>query len=270
VSLPVDFPVVTTGDGQPVAESWRLVGFSDENTDHGRLHITTVIVGGTLRFDCYSDRARGAMVCQGAAAPGAEATLAEVGDSGISGTVWVLAARAQTFTVFLALATDQDLERRDDRISGLKLEDPAEEDFRDVWVEAMREFYIRIQSLYPPPAFVSDPLRFPGTGQTQTPGRLGLPEATSVALWHLTAEGTWELKGLENPTDWRTWAILYCLQVIWERKARSGDDGLLERAARYQEEAERAWERVPVMVDTDRNAVPERILQIRTMTLERG
>ncbi len=271
MSLPIDHPYITTGDGTPVAEAWRFDGFSDENTDRGRLHVTTVVVGSTLRFDCYSDRDKTALVCTGAAAKGSRATLAESGSSRLSGSVKVLEVVADTvLTVYLALATDRDIEKRDDRIRGLLGEEPAEGDFRAVWELVIREFYLRIQADVPPPSFVGDPLRFPGTSSQQTAGRSGLPDIRGVDLWHLNGEGDWEIKGLENVVDWRTWAIEYSLWLIWDRKARSGEDEIVARANRYLEDAKDSWQRVPYMVDSDRDEIADRPLTIRSMTLERG
>lgn len=270
MSLPIDFPFVSVGDGNPVAEAWRMDGFDDENTDRGRLYVTTVAVGATLRFDLFSDRDELNLVAQGAATAGARATLAEQNNSGLSGSVWCLTVQADSLTLFVALATDKDIERRDDRIGGLLGESPAELNFSDVWDLTMREFYLRIQADYPPPAFVSDPLRFPGTGQVQTAGRRGLPDVDAIYLWHLNSEGDWELKGLDNPGDWRTWATLYSLHLIWDRKARSGDDELLARADRYLQDADRSWAMVPVLIDADGDRVPERAVRIRSMYIERG
>ena len=99
---------------------------------------------------------------------------------------------------------------------------------------------------------------------------MGLADVRGIDLWHINGEGDWELKGLENIIDWRTWAVNYSLWLIWDRKARSGDDGLVERANRYLEDSERAWLRVPYLVDSDRDEVADRPLEIRTFTLERG
>ena len=271
MSLPIDHPYLTTGDGTPVAEAWRFDGFDDENTDRGRLHVTTVIVGATLRFDCYSDRDKTTLVCSGAAAQNVRAVLAEQGTSGISGSVKVLAIVADArLTVYLALATDRDIEKRDDRIRGLLGEEPAECDFRAVWELVIREFYLRIQADIPPPSFTADPLRFPGTGSQQTGGRSGLPDLHALDLWHLNGEGDWEIKGLENVSDWRTWATEYSLWLIWDRKARSGEDEIGARADRYLADSRDSWQRVPYMIDSDRDEVADAPITIRSMTFERG
>jgi len=270
VSLPIDFPFVTVGDSFPSTEAWRLAGFTDENTDRGRLHATFTVVGGELQVSLYSDRDKANLVAQGQAATNARATLAEMNDSGISGSVFITNVNADNIVVFVALATDLDIERRDDRIRGLLGEDPAECDFSAVWDFVIREFYVRIQANFPPPAFVSDPLRFPGSGQVQTAGRRGLPDVHAIHLWHLNGEGDWELKGLENPGDWRTWATLYSLHLIWDRRARSGDDELVARADRYLSDSDRAWSMVPVLVDSDGDSVPERQVKTRSSYLTRG
>lgn len=271
MSLPIDHPYITTGDGAPVAEAWRFDGFDDGNTDRGRLHVTTVVVGAELRFDCYKDRDKTALVCQGAAAIGARAVLADQNNSGISGSVMVVTVAPDTrLTVYLALATDIDIEKRDDRIRGLLGEEPAECDFRAVWELVIREFYLRIQSDIPPPAFVGDPLRFPGTSSQQTPGASGLADVRGIDIWHLNGEGDWEIKGLENVKDWRTWAVEYSLWLIWDRKARDGEDTLVARADRYLDDSKQSWQRVPYMIDSDRDEVADRPLEIRSLTLERG
>lgn len=270
MSLPVDFPFLTVGDAAPTAEAWRLEGFDDDNTHRGRIYVTTVVVGNTLRFDLFSDRDRLLLVAQGAAALNDRATLAEMNDSGLSGSVRNIATRADSFLLFVALATDGDIERRDDRIKGLLGEEPAECDFSAVWDLTIREFYIRIQADFPPPAFVGDPLKFPGTSPVQTQGRRGMPDVHAIHLWHLNGEGDWELKGLENPGDWRTWATLYSLHLIWDRHARSGEDEIVARSDRYLQDSDRAWRMVPVLVDSDGDQVPERQVKTRTMYLERG
>jgi len=99
-----------------------------------------------------------------------------------------------------------------------------------------------------------------------------LPDVRGADLWHLNGEGDWEIKGLENVIDWRTWAVEYSLWLIWDRKGRSGqtEDGVVERADRYLEDSKDSWQRVPYMVDSDRDEVADRPIVIRSMTLERG
>lgn len=270
MSLPIDYPFVTVGDATPITEAWRFDGFNDENTDRGRVYFVTANVGGEVQFSGYSDRDKTALVVQGQAAVGSRATLAEQNNSGLSGSVKVLANAVENITVFVALATQKDLERREDRVSGLLGEDPFELDFSAIYHEVMREFYTNIQATFPPPSYVGDPLNFPGTAPVVTQGNRGMPEVHALFLWYQNGEGDWELKGLENPGDWRTWAILYSLHLIWDRKARSGDDNIQARADRFLEDARRAWKKVPVMIDSDGDQVPERTVHTRTMYLERG
>ena len=270
MSLPIDFPFLTVGDQGPVSEAWRVEGFDDLNTDRGRLYVTTTVVGSTLQFELFSDRDRTALVMQGAAALNVRAVLAEQNDSGASGSVKVLELTARAFVLFVALATDRDIERRDNRINGLLSEEPAECNFEAVWDLTIREFYLRIQADYPTPMSVSDPLRFPGAGQVQIQGARGMPDVYALDLWRINGEGDWELKGLQNPGDWRTWATLYSLFLIWDREARSGDDNLIQRAQLYLDDSEKAWRRIPVLVDQDGDAIPEVQTRIRSAYLTRG
>ena len=270
MSLPLDYPFITVGDSEPVAEAWRIEGFADENTDHGRLHVTAAIVGGLLRFSVYKDRAKTLLVLQGEAAAGARATLTAQNNSGLSGSVKVNAVEATNLVLFLALATDRDIEQRDDRIAGLRGEEPDEVDFQAVWSQVMRRFYLGIQADFPPPQFASSPLHFPGASPTQIQGKRGQPDVHAILLWHLNGEGDWELKGLQNPGDWRDWAILYSLFLIWDRKARSGDDGLVTRADRYLIDADRAWKMVPILLDSDGDQAPEREIRTKSVYINRG
>ncbi len=270
MSLPLDFPFVSTGDRGAILNAWRLSGFNDENTDRGRLWITSLAAGANITVNVYKDRDRTQLVATGTGAVAARVTLTASNSSGLTGSVFAETATAATITLHVSVVSDKDFEGRDERITGLLPEEPSRDDFTDIWGQVMGQFYRQIQSIYPPPVFVGDPLRFPGTASVQEQGSRGMPEAYAIDLWALNNDKDWELKGLQNPRDFSEWGINYGLYLIWNRKVRSGDDTIFARAQFYLGESERQWNMVPVNVDTDRDGIPERKVRIRSMTLRRG
>lgn len=271
MSLPLDFPFVSTGDREGLLNTWRLVGFDDGNTDRGRLWVSTLASGSNLTVNVYKNRERTLLVATGTGPTKARITLPVSNSSGLTGSVFAEAVQATAGIILhVSVVSDKDWEERDERIRGLLPEEPTAEDFTDIWRQVMGQLYRMIQAIYPPPVFVGDPLRFPGTASVQEQGSRGMPEAYAIDLWSLNNEKDWELKGLQNPRDFSEWGINYGLYLIWNRKVRSGDDAIFTRAQFYLEESARQWDMIPVNVDTDRDGIPERKVRIRSMTLRRG
>lgn len=271
MSLPLDYPYISTGDREGVLNAWRFTGYDDSNTDRGRLYVTTTAAGGTITVSVYKDLERTLKVAEGSGSALSRITLAEQNSSGISGSVYAETVNAlATITIYLSVVSDRDLEKRDERISGLLPEEPLESTFVDIWEQVMIQLYLQIQAIYPPPVFAGDPLRFPGTASVQEAGSKGLPDIYSIELWTLNSQNEWELKGLQNPRDFVEWGINYALYLIWNRKVRSADDPIAGRAMHYLDRANTQWDMVPILADTDRDGIPERPVKTRTMTLRRG
>jgi hypothetical protein len=173
-----------------------------------------------------------------------------------------------TCYLWVQLATQDDILEREDDARAFLLGDPPEANFDVVARATMRQFYLAMQADFPPPQEFSGPLEF--YGREQVAGRRGLPDADAVDMWNLNDEGDWELVGVQNAGDWKEWAILWSLHLLWRRKAGSAEDPLLARSEGYRLDAERAWKMVRVQVDRDYDALPDRQLNIRTPRLRRG
>lgn len=271
MSLPLDHPFVEVGDALAQFTGWRVSGLTDRNSSRGRLYPSADPSGADVQLSVYRDRERTELVAQGTGAVQGRVTATEANSSGLEVSA-IISENTQSSVVglFASLATFDDLRARDDRLREFLLRDPPEADFREVELATLRQFYLRIQADFPPPVGVGDPLAFPGTASIVEQGRRGIPEVYAYYLWSLNTEGDWELVGLENPGDFREWAILHSLAVIWERRARSREDPVLERAMLYHEQARSAWSLVPVLVDVDLDSLPERPVKRRTRYLERG
>lgn len=272
MSLTRDWPVVETGDFYSHLEAWRVTGASDSNTDGARL-FASIEAGNIISLYKSRDRAPGDLVAQGTwgGTPGERVTLAEQNTSGLSATVVVQGGtEIATLTLYVGLCGHEDIREHDDRINQLLEEDPAESDFYAVIRQALAQFLVLVQERYPPPVRVGDRLRYPGTASMQEAGKFGLPEIHAVDLWALNSEGDWELVGLQNPTDYRQWAVYESLARIWRRRARSEEDPIMGRSRDYQAMADAEFERIPVVVDSDRDLLPEREVERRSVRWRRA
>lgn len=267
MSLVVDHPHVTIRDLNASLQAFRVVsGLSDANSDRGRVFVE--IEGGGGSIIVFSDKFGGTGVAEKTGfivSEGPRHDLDETDSSGL--TMSVLGKNdiaSEAIVVYLTLAGNQDLVDHDDRIGHLLLEadasigQTAETDFYKVLFQTSGEFYRRMKERYPPPVRTADPLRYPGTASQVEAGRKGLADIASADLWLLNDEGDWELTGLQNPGDWRQWAVYETLARIWRRKGRSGEDAVITRSDQYQALAEIEFDRILPEVDVDRDSLPER------------
>jgi len=267
VALATDHPVVETGDTHNEFEGWVLEGVSDTNSDRGRYYV----VADAASVQLYRERYRQApdLVAQGAGAPGGFTQLTEVNGSGLSGRVYRNEGQpTNVVTVYYWLCNGQDLREFDDEAESMLIE--GEVDFNVPLRECMRQFLIMLASIHPPPPGISPPLRFVATEIED--GREGTPEWVSQFFWTLTGTGDWELTGLQNATDYRSWAIYKTLEILYDRRARAGDtsDPVYTRARFFEQKAKELWYSIRPWVDIDRDQLPDRQPKIRSHRLRRG
>lgn len=274
MSLPFDNPHLETGDVGGALSDWRVVGATRTNTDAGKVYVRDS--SGTI--EAAIDRSFAAVVASGPdVAEGATLVLSPVGSSGIT----ITAARssgvigpssptppANPLTVWFYLAGEEEVERQDNQLRSMLLR--GEVDWRQPMEETMREFYLRMAAIYPPPPIVGYPNDLvPSVIEN---ARTGSPEWYSQFFWSVSRDGHFEITGLQNPGDYRVWFVHQCLAKIYARKARIGDaaDPIYSRQVAFQREADRLWSLTRPWVDVDRNQVPDRQPKVRSVRLTRG
>lgn len=255
----MDHPVIETGDAFSQLEAWRFAGLAEGNTDRGRLYVSVAESGGNAQVSVFSDRERTALVAQGTGAIDSRVTLAEQGGSGLSGSVIArLSTVSATITLFPQLCSQEDIREREDRALELLLEDPAETALTSILTAVSRAFLLEFSNRYPPPSRSSNTLRLSGTTLSVESGSLGELDQIAQSLWALNGESDWELVGLQNPGDYREWAILQSRAIAWDRRGRGEEDTVTARGASLFRQADRAFNRVQPLVDVDRDTTPER------------
>lgn len=272
MSIPRRFPIVETGDSGDVFSAWRVKGLTDENSDRGALYPSSVDDPLGIRILVYSDYERTELVAEGAGALGSRVTAVEVADSGLEVSVMIAAGASpatNNVVLWVQLATLADISEREDDARAFFTEDPPERNFDVVALATMRQFYLNVQALFPPPQREVDPLALRAERE-QIAGGSGRPDSDGPDLWALNGEGDWELVGLQNVSDWKEWAILWSLSILWKRKAGSAEDPMRERAAGYADDAAEAWAIVPVLVDKLRDRTPSRQVRRRAPLIRRG
>lgn len=273
--LTFDHPVVEVGDPSAALEAWRFAGITDQNTDRGRIFVRSTPSGASMLVELFRDREMqaGDRVAFATGPVGARLTLAADNTSRLTASVYVRAGATVTSALlFVQLASVLDVRERDDRIGNLMAEDPAELDFRVLCLAVSRDFLTRIAERYPPAARTGRGLAMPGGSPLQDGARYGNPtDDASAAFWTLNRENEWELTGLQNPGDYREWAILATLALIWERKAQAVEgDAYTQRADRYRGLAAEAWARVIPWASMANDGAPDRPVTTGSMTIRRG
>lgn len=273
--LTFDHPIVETGDASATLEAWRFAGVTDRNTLRGRLFVKATPSGASLLVELFRDKGMTGpvRVAFGTGAVGARLDLTADNTSRLVASVWVRAGNAIARAIlFVQLASVLDVQERDDRIANLLASDPPEVNFGVLCLAVSRDFLTRIAERFPPAARVGRGLAMPGGSPLQDGGRHGNPtDDTSAAFWTLNAEQEWELTGLQNPGDYREWAILQTLALIWERKAQAVEgDAFTQRADRYRALAAEAWARVVPWASIANDGVPDRPVTTGSMTIRRG
>ena len=264
--LNLDWPVVETGDAQLQLESWRVTGWNDSNTHRGRLYVvvSSDALGGQV--DCYKsdalDAANLVARAEGALSTSIVTRIALVAQnsSGLGGSVVLRSAVATTSTVlWLALASQRDLELSEDQVQHFLLQSPVEVDLLAPIQDCMRVFLQRMKRRYRPTQGTGNP--FMAVSPAVEPALEGLPEDLSQDLWTSSLDKYDELTGLENPQEYREWARLHTLAILWRRLVRDGPEN--DPAARmhnfYAAQAESAWsELAEAFVDADRDRLSDR------------
>jgi len=270
MGLNFDNPHVEVGDRGFVFSDWRFVGVqTDRNTDRGRLYVN--LNGATLEL--HKSRGLGDLVASGPDASDADVVLSPANGSGLTATVYRSAGAVgdgvagPIVTVFVYLCDEQDLRAREQHVDGLLIE--GERDFNNVLTQTMREFFTRFAGIFPPPPGAGHPLRWSPSIVEQ--GSRGEPEYTSQFFWGLNRRGAWEIVGLQNPDDYREWAIQQTLSFAYDRTARGGSsDPVFERAMAKQAMADRLFERIKPWVDVDHDRTPDRQPKVRSLRIRRG
>ena len=279
MSLPFDHPHLETGDANGALSDWEVDGLTASNNDGGRVYIRKqgsgpgVIEASKTRLFAVAD-----LVASGPDVAADEIlVLSPVNNSGLT----VRARRASgeigpsgptppanPLTVWFFLANEGDLRRKDNQLGSMLLR--GEVDFLEPMRDTMREFLLRMASVYPPPPILGSPNDFVPSPVEH--GSRGKPEWYAQFFWSISALGTFEITGLQNPGDYRLWFVNQCLAVIYGRKARTGDesDPIFTRQFSFQVEADRLWILTRPWVDVDRNQVADRQPKVRNVRLSRG
>ena len=281
MSLPRRHPIVEVGDAGAAAGSdqyasgfysaWRVDGIRDEVSDRGALYPSFAASGANVIMSVYSDRERTQLVAQSAAsAIGARVTATPMNSSRLTVSCWVESnAASASVIIWVQLATLADVEEAEDDAAAFFQGTAAIYPFAIVGRACMRQLYLNVQALYPPPQRAGAPLSLYGTGP-QVAGKRGLPDRDATSFWSLNSEGDWELVGLQNIADFKEWAIAWSLGFIWKRRAGGSDDQLLERAQGYFEDAVQQWGLLPFLVDCDGDGAPERQVRRSSGLIGRG
>ena len=267
MSLALDHPVVETGDRNGQLEDWQLDNLSDSNTRRGRIYVKTTPESGQARVQLYRDALRTEEVATGLGPIDGRATFTAVNDSNIVGSVGINSIGAgSTIVLWVALASPKDLADRDRDITAFQLAD-----HHDLWPvvrSTMRTFLIRIQEVFPPVPKTSATLRAYRSPTSR--GSRGDVGDLILFLWSENRSGEFELVGLQNPGDWREWAIFDSLTKAWQQNTRGPEGAIGLQAEQYQIQAEREFRRPVARVDVDRDQSPEGPLRTGSFRLERG
>ena len=274
MSLPFDHPHLETGDVNGALSDWEVDGFGLNNNDHGRVYIRKL--AGNVEASKTRLFAAPDLVASGPDVP-ADATLVLTpqNNSGLtirarraSGEIGpaALTPPANPLTVWLFFANEADLRRKDNQLGSMLLR--GEVDFLEPMRDTMREFLLRMSAIYPPPPTVGFPNDF--VPSPIEAGRQGMPEWYAQFFWSLSALGTFEITGLQNPGDYRLWFVNQCLATIYARKVRGEDDPMFARQLAFQDEADRLFTLTRPWVDVDRDQVADRQPKIRNVRLSRG
>lgn len=271
MSLPRRHPIIEVGDTQSQFQAWRVDGLTDKNSDRGQLYVSSVPVGALVRIDVYSDFARTTLVAQGTGATSARVTATEVSGSGLEVSAWATGNAANVnLELIVQLATLEDLEEAEDKVTTFFTEDPPEQDFNNVARRVMSQFFKNIQRDFPPPQRDRAPFDLPSASPVQIDGARGRPDVDAVEIWSLNVENDWEIVGIQNPTDWKEWALNWTLYLLWKRKAGSAEDPMLARSETYRLQANSDWRDVPVLIDRSLDRTPDRQIRRRSRTISRG
>ena len=270
MGLNFDNPVIERGDSGAALSDWRFAGVvTDSNTDRGRLFCR--LEAGNLELAV--DRGFVTIVASGPdpAADG-DAVLAPVGGSGLTATVYRTVSgdisAGQVIILYVYLCDEQDLRESDELVTGLLI---ANEVRFDVLLrKTMREFLTRMGSIFPPPPSIGHPLRW--EPPVVEHGSRGDQPWMAQFFWGLNYKGSWEVVGLQNPDDYREWAIQQTLAFGYERKARAGDasDPMFSRFVSKQRQADVLFATIKPWVDVDRDLLPDRQPKIRSQRIRRG
>tara|TARA_Y100001972_G_C7662553_1_gene334401 strand:+ start:2626 stop:3435 length:810 start_codon:yes stop_codon:yes gene_type:complete len=263
-------PYIFKGDKDSQLSGWRVSSFDDSNTDRGKVYVDTSTVGATTTVNVYKDADRSSLVATGSGSALSRVALSASNNSGFGPASVYLnsAAGSEGRTLILALATDLDLRERDDRLYGLHIE--GETDFSVILTATSREFLTKIASKYPPTVNMGAALRYPGATPAVPSGSSGEPSSLTEFMWTLRTDGVWDLTGMQNPEDYKEWAIYDGLFRIWQRKVRSEEDPTLGVAIYYRRLADACWEKIMPWVDIDYDTLPDRPARVRSVRMRRG
>ena len=289
MSIPRRHPIVEVGDagasGQSTSDklgrysAWRTSGIRDEVSDRGALYLTFAPNGANVDMSVFRflERQPADLVAEVLNAPvgspttPVRVTAVPVGLSRLTGSTLVEDNAASSgVTIWVQLATLDDLKEREGDVDAFFTGSAALCPFETISRACMRQLYLNIQSLFPPPQRSAPPLSLRGAGPRQVAGRRGLPDLDATDFWSLNPEGDWELVGLQNISDFKEWAIAWSLGLIWKRKAGGDNDEMLKRSKSYFEEASDQFSLLPFLADFDRDGTPEREVRRTTPLIRRG
>ena len=200
MALDFDNPYVLKGDRFAQLRAWRVESFSDKNTDRGRVYPRVTFADPTYTVELYKHPDLGAadLVASGSGSSSTRISLTAMNDSefGPSSVFLDNGQSANGRVLFLALATQLDLEERDNRLRGLLLED--EVDFSVIMKATSREFLTLMSARFPPSVSLGSPLRFMGGSPLVPQGKHGDPDQVS-------AESGRAACGRQSAPSWRGW-----------------------------------------------------------------
>lgn len=279
MGLNLDHPHVKTGDPGGALIDWRFDGATDENTSRGRLYVAQgLVVPGEVEL--YRDRDLGPadLVAAGpdaAVIPGF-VVLTERNGSGLSATIYRTSGTINGtgtperpgMEIRVWLCSEEDLRENEDALDGLFISGEVRANV--ALRKTVREFLTRMAADYPPPPCSVNPILY--TSPIVEGGRRGAVEWTAECFWTLNQRGQWELTGLQNPEDYREWAINQTLAFLYYRKSRAGNpnDPWFSRWQATTMEADRQWSLVKPWLDWDRDTQPDRQPRVRNVRVRRG
>lgn len=212
----------------------------------------------------FMDRDLTLPVAAGRGYSGSRVQLRERGASTIQGSVWLSsAATGAIVQLYVSLASAKDTRGREDRLDEFKDEDPNEvSDFEDIQRSVLRAFYLRLFAIYPPESLQGNPLSFAPEYEIQQAGIFGQVDPSSIRLWTLNVENDYELTGLQNPGDYREWAVTMFQRFAWERRIRGGElDEAQQRVNVLLTQEALAFKGVRPMIDCTQTGRPDRIAE---------
>lgn len=273
MALPIKYPFIKVGDSGNQLEDFRLTGFVDANTDRGTLYVSITTSGSNAIVKFYSDMDRTVEVGTGTGPALSTITITPVGAESLAGSVYLKElGDNEIIELVVSLVTEDDMNDAIDRVGELRLEEEPElDEFLVIQRKVMRAFYIKMQAIFPPATGLDNPLRLYQQGNAKTPGKIGEVEIYARYLWGLNRRRRFELVGLQNPSDYKDWAITEAMWRLWDRRVEGGElDEQFQRVEELRKRAKMEFKEITPWIDVDSDGNPDRPALTSSIRIERG